>query len=171
MACRRKIYCLDTSGLSNPLESMPEDIFSLLWQRICTEIENGKFATNREIFDELARLNGLVGECITRFKSELILEIGESDWDWASYLGHVERMRTTYTAFISEYNGNRKSTVGLNDVSIIALAKTLSLPVVSMEALSFQPSQTRMRIPQVCALEGVQHLTFNDLLRLEGIKI
>jgi hypothetical protein len=171
LACKGKIYCLDTSGLSNPLENMPEDIFPILWSKICTEIENGKFASNKEIYDELTYLNGTVGECIKRCKSNLILEIGEADWDWENYLVHVERMRVEYKSYISEYNGNRNSTVGLNDVSIVALAKSLGLPIVSMETLAFQPSPKRMRIPRLCTLENVQHITFNDLLRLEGITI
>lgn len=171
MAGSGKLYCLDTSGLSNPLENMPEDIFPVLWARICVEIENGKFALNREIYDELTHLNGPVGDCIKRCKHNLILEIGEGDWDWEDYLAHVERMRVQYRLFISEYNGNRKSTVGLNDVSIVALAKSIGLPVVSMEAVSFQASQKKLRIPQLCSLENVRHMTFNDLLRLEGIRV
>jgi len=150
---------------------MPEDIFPILWSRICAEIENGKFAANLEIYDELTHLSGSVGECIKRCKSNLVLEIGEGDWDWSDYLSHVERMRVQHKSFISEYNGNRKFTVGLNDVSIVALAKSLGLPVVSMESVSFQASQVKMRIPQLCAIEDVQHMTFNDLLRLEGIRL
>lgn len=73
---------------------------------------------------------------------------------------------------ISEYNGNRKSTAGLNDISIIALAMTLGLPLISMETQNvYQPSQKKMRIPDVCAAEGVLHLTFNDFLRAEGITL
>jgi hypothetical protein len=60
--------------------------------------------------------------------------------------------------------------VGLKDVSIIALAKTLKLPLVHMEKPNtHQPSQKRMRIPDVCDKEGVKHLTFNEFLRAEGI--
>ena len=71
---------------------------------------------------------------------------------------------------ISEYNGNRKGTVGLNDISIVALAMTLRLPLVSMEKPNvYQPSAKKMRIPDVCKVEGVNHLTFNEFLRAEGI--
>lgn len=102
--------------------------------------------------------------------SALQLEIGEAGWDWPTYLEHAERLRVTYKPVISEYNGNRKSTVGLNDISIIALAKTLALPLVSMEKTSFQASATKMRIPQVCYLESVMHMDFNQFLRAEGIR-
>jgi hypothetical protein len=73
-------------------------------------------------------------------------------------------MRTTHHDIISEYNGGRKGTVGLNDVSIVALAKTLGLPVISMESPNFQSTDKRVRIPGLCAKEGVEHLTFNEFL-------
>ena len=67
----------------------------------------------------------------------------------------VEAISIKPKAVISEYNGNRKGTVGLNDVSIVALAKTLKLPLISMESNSFQSSITKVRIPGLCSLEGV----------------
>jgi hypothetical protein len=150
---------------------MPEDIYSNLWSKISTKISLGNFAVNKEIYDELLHLPGLIGECIKGNRSSLLLEVGDEHWNWEKYLAHVERMRITYKPVISEYNGNRKGTVGLNDVSIIALAICLNLPLVSMESPAFQRSETKIRIPGLCDLEGVQHLDFNQFLRAEGIKI
>jgi hypothetical protein len=167
-----KVYCLDTSGLSTPLENMPEDIHGSLWKSVGKLIDAGKFAVTTEIYEELVHLPGGIGDCIRNGKDHLQLELQEEDWNWESYLVHVERMREAYVSVISEYNGNRKSTVGLNDLSIIALAKTLGLPVISSEhKLGIgQESQRRQKIPDVCSSEDVQHMTFNDLLRKEGIK-
>jgi hypothetical protein len=52
------------------------------------------------------------------------------------------------------------------------LAKALGLPLVSSEKKtnSDQDSKKRQKIPDICAKEGVQHMSFNDLLRAEGIK-
>jgi Domain of unknown function (DUF4411) len=169
LACDGKAYCLDTSGLSNPLETMPEDIHATLWFRIAQIIEAGKFAVTKEIYDELVHLPGPVGVCIQKNCPALQLEIGDDEWDWESYIAHVNRMRVKHKSIISEYNGNRKGTVGLNDVSIVALAKSLGLPVISMEATSFQFSATKVRIPGLCTLEEVEHLTFNKFLRAEWI--
>jgi hypothetical protein len=58
----------------------------------------------------------------------------------------------------------------LNDVTIIALAKTLSLPLVSMES-SAVPSPKKKRIPDICPLEGVTHLTFNEFCIAEKIQV
>ena len=169
MTCR---YCLDTSGLSNPLETTPEDIHETLWSRVRELIEEGAFAWNAEIADELGHLEGETGECIAGCLTATLHEIGDEQWDWPSYVANVNRMKSDYQAFISDYNGGRKGTIGLNDLSIVALALTLRVPVVSMEARnSGEASAKRLRIPDLCDREGVKHLTFNEFLREEGIKI
>ena len=165
-------YCLDTSAISNPLVQMPEDIFGGLWGKFMKLIEDGCFCCTTEIADEYDHILGNVGKCLTAHKRAMVYEIGQSHWDWTTYVSHVNHITSTYGQFISEYNGNRKNTVGLSDVSIVALAKTLNLPVVSMEGLDGgQTSDTKMRIPRLCKEVGVTHLTFNDLLRTEGLSI
>ena len=61
--------------------------------------------------------------------------------------------------------------MGLNDISIIALAKALDLPLVSMEKPASVNATARRKIPDVCRLVQVEHLTFNDFLRREGISL
>jgi hypothetical protein len=160
------------SGISAPLEFMPEDIHTVLWSRVAEVIENGKFAVTTEIYEELVHIPGTIGDCIRNNKDNLQLEIQEENWDWQMYLTHVERMRKAYEHVISENNGNRKNTVCLNDLSIIALAKTLSLPVISSEKklATAQDSNKRQKIPDICVLESIVHLNFNEFLRREGIK-
>ncbi len=165
-------YCLDTSGLSNPLENLPEDIFGSLWRQVEAVIRSGRICCNTEILEELGFIQGRMGACIEECKDLICLEIGTGDWPWQDYLAIAEQLRTKHQAVISEYNGNRKRTVGLNDISIIALAMTLDLPLISMEkANTLQKSREKMRIPDICVLEGVTHITFNDFLRLEGISL
>jgi len=144
-------YCLDTSGFSNPLQVMPEDIYCTLWSTVRERIEAGTLCLNKEIADEIRDA-----------------DLGP----YVEYIEHFERMRVEHEAYISEYNGNRKNTVGLADVSIIALAKTLGLPLVNMEAPNRnEPSEKRIRIPDLCQLEAVTPFTFNDFLRAEGISL
>src|SRR5262245_39062558 len=120
-----KKYCFDTSGISNPLESMPEDIHDSLWNGFKTKcLESGIIAVTREIYDEMLHIGGTVGACIKANKSELVMEVGES-WDWNKYIDVVNKMEEDHRKFISEYCGGSKKTVGLTDISIIALAKTL----------------------------------------------
>ncbi len=44
-----KAYCLDTSGVSNPLEFMPEDIHTSIWAAIAKLVTDGKFAVTTDI--------------------------------------------------------------------------------------------------------------------------
>lgn len=133
---------------------------------------SGRLCTRAEIYEELSHLVGPIGECIKKNKDILQYEVEDTDWDWNAYLAHYERMKIQYEAVISDYNSNRKNTIGLKDLTIIALAKTLGLPVVSSEKKtnSEQDSKKRQKIPDICDKEGVQHMSFNDLLRAEGIK-
>ena len=96
------------------------------------------------------------------------MEVGD-DWGWGSYITHVNAMEDAHHDFISEYCGGSKKTVCLNDISIIALAKTLRLPVVSMEERVTAGSK-KLHIPDVCDLEGVEHLQFSEFLRKEKLK-
>jgi hypothetical protein len=126
-------YCLDTSGFSNPLLEMPDDIHVTLWTQVVNRIETGALCWNAEIAEELKSIPGSVGAVLKKCNGSCCLEIGDDGWPWQEYLKTNEEWRQTYKLFISEYNGNRKRTVGLNDVSIVALAKTLNLPIISME--------------------------------------
>ena len=164
-----KAYCLDTSGLSNPLEFMPEDIHPTLWQKIADIIVDNRFAATVEIYEELTHIRGTIGDCIRDNRSALALEVDDADWEGLTYLGHTNRMQTAYQPFIAEFNQGRKGLISLPDLSIIALGKTLRLPVVSMEKPVADPNAGRRKIPNICAAEAVEHLTFNDFLRREGI--
>jgi hypothetical protein len=164
-----KKYCVDTSGLSNPVAELPQDIYTSLWQQVIDTMQTACMAVTYEIYDEMINIPGDIGQCIRDHKSAFILEVNQDSWDWQSYLTHSNRMNKTYERFISEYNGNIKGTVGINDISIIALAKTLNLPVVSMEK-RVNVSSKKQKIPDICDREGIQHLTFIDFLRNEGIK-
>ena len=160
-------YCLDTSAISNPLMAMPEDLYVSVWGKVVSVISSGAFCCTKEISDEYDHIRGNVGDCLRNNK--VLHEVGQDTWNWPEYVGHVQRMSTQYKAFISEYNSNRRNTVGLNDLSIVALAKTLQIPVVSMEGSDQgQISLNRMRIPRLCVVEGIDHLDFNEMLRREG---
>lgn len=159
------------SGLSNPAQQMPQDIHTSLWAQIEARIADGIFGTTAEVFEELTHIPPPFGDCVKTNHAALVFEVGGDHWNWRAYLGHTTRMQTVYEPFISERNNNREHTVNLNDLSIIALGKTLSLPVVSMEARKGASAIKRRGIPDICDAEGIQHMDFSDLLRAEGIKL
>ncbi|WP_299963619.1 DUF4411 family protein [uncultured Roseobacter sp.] len=163
-------YCLDTSGFSNPLMEMPEDIHKTLWPSVVSRVQAEIFCWNYEIANEMASIQGAIGNALDGCNGSCCYEVGKGSWDWAAYVATNNTWRTHFHQFISEYHGNRKDTIGLNDLSIVALAHTLGLPVVSMERPNMgQPSQTKLRIPDLCIAVGVTHYNFNQLCRKEGI--
>lgn len=165
-------YCLDTSGISNPILDMPQDIYISLWNKVKSKLEDGVFCWNVEIDEELKSVFGDVGDCLKACRSSCCFEVGMGDWPWNEYISLVNDWKDTYNQFISEYNGNRKKTMSLNDLSIVALAGSLGLPVVSMEKRNAGPeSSTRLRIPDLCDRVYVRHLSFNEFLQSEGITV
>ena len=168
-----KRYCIDMSGLSNPAseEVAPQDIHVTLWARIHALIESGDMAVTEEIYQELTHIPPPLGDCIKANKKGLLLEVDDAEWDGAAYIEHATRMQADHETFIREFNGGGKGTVGLNDISIVALAKTLKLPVVSMEKRKAHQSDKKRTIPDICDAENVAHMSFNEFLRAEGITL
>jgi hypothetical protein len=164
-----KKYCFDTSGISTPLELMPEDIHRSAWTKIKALIVSGIFAVTAEIYDEMTHITGTVGDCIIANKNALLLEVGDGAWDWETYTRHTTRMQDDYKQFISEFNSGLKSTIGMTDVSIIALAKTLAVPLVQMESKVNNTASKKRRIPDICDIEKVDCLYFSQFCRKEGL--
>lgn len=161
-------YCFDTSGLSTPHEQTPPDIHVSMWANIRTFIADGHVAITQEIFDEMIHIDGGLGDFINGCKNVILYEVGTDNWDWETYLGHTTRMQEDYRQFISEFIGGSKKTVCLNDLSIIALAQTLGVPVLSMEAKIPEGNPTKKRIPNICEIEGIVHVDIREFLRAEG---
>lgn len=150
---------------------MPEDIpiYAPLWAQMRDYVLSDRIATTAEIYGEMCKIAGDFGQCIRDNKALILMEVGDDSWDSATYIAHFKRMQNDHHPFISEYSyGGSKRTIGLKDLTVIALAKTLGIPAVSMEVTAL-PSPTKRRIPDICAAENVLHHTFNEFLRMEGI--
>ena len=166
-----KRYCFDTSGVSNPHETMPEAVpmFKTLWMRMEEFVRSGSIATTPELYSEMCHITGTFGNCIKDYKADILLDLNDPSWDSMSYITHYDRMRKVHVAHIAEYTlMNSKQTISLNDLTVIALAKTLGLPVVSGES-SAGNSPLKRRIPDICDAEKVLHHSFNSFLMAEGL--
>lgn len=162
-------YCVDTSGLSHPYEEIPEDIHETLWKRVRDTIAAGHVAVTQEIFDEIVHIQGGLGDYLKQRKALILYEIQKGNWNWQEYVKHATRMQVDHKEYIREFCGGSPKTVCLNDISIVALAKTLRLPVLSMEK-RVEKNAKKRHIPDICDAEGVPHLSFNDFCRKEGFK-
>lgn len=167
-----KQFCVDTSGISTPLERMPDDIYQPLWDRVIEVLASGVVAVTTEIYDEMyGSLMGVVGSFIDDNRGLLLLEIGADGWDSAAYVRYLVELQTRHHDVIAEYNNDRRRTVGLNDISIIALAKTLQVPLVSMEQPAGTDARDRRKIPDICRIESIEHIDFNEFIRQSGISL
>jgi hypothetical protein len=149
---------------------MPEDValYRPVWDCVIAAIKSGKIAVTAEIYAELCHITGNVGECIRASKDRMLVEVDDCSWDSATYIFHFNRMRKAHHDWIAEYSMKSPAkTIGLNDLTGVALAKTLKLPIVSMES-SAAPSPKHKRIPDICALESVIAYDFNTFLKIEG---
>ena len=143
---------------------MPEDIHVTLWGLVESVILSGCIAVTKEIYDEMVRIDGRIGRCFAANSDLVLMEVGKGNWDWTTYATHIQRMQNVHKDYISDFHNGRKATVGLNDISIIALGLTLNLPVVNMEAIMQQPSPTKKRIPEVCDLDRASHFVCGQVV-------
>jgi hypothetical protein len=149
---------------------MPEDValYGPVWECVITAIEAGKIAVTAEIYEELCHITGDVGDCIRDNKESLLMELDDPSWGPLQYIANFDQMRKNQAEWIAEYSMKSPArTITSPDLTGIALAKTLALPLIHMES-SAATSPKHKRIPDICALEGVLSYSFNDFLRLEG---
>lgn len=167
-----KRFCFDTSAITNPIQTHPLDLHPTLWNRVIAIIDAGEIAMTTEIYEELdGSVEGLVGQSISTSRARLVMEIGVGDWEDAQYVWNVKDLLDRHRNFIAEYvAGNPRKTVCVNDISGVALAKTLNLPLVSMETSATNSPKYR-RIPDICRLDGIEHLDFNQFLRRTNVVI
>lgn len=165
-------YCLDTSGVSNPWHALPERVFPTLWVKVRACIENDCFCWNDNIAVELRNFKGAIGDALRNRERFCRYRNGSPNWPYDDYSILLDDWKDKYRQYIREFNKNRKHTIGLADLSIVALAKTLELPVVSMERSNpDNPSMTKLRIPDLCNREDVPHLNFVEFLEAEGVVV
>lgn len=165
-------YCLDTSGVSKPWLELPVRVFPTLWLKVWDRIENDCFCWNDEIAQEIDRLDDPLRkklksrEHVCRFRNDSTL------WPYGNYSNLILEWERKYSQYIQENHGNRTGTIGRADLSIVALAKTLTLPIVSMERPNTSsPSKTKIRIPELCKRENITHLNFVEFLEAEGVVV
>lgn len=149
---------------------LPEDVplYRPIWQCVIRAIEAGKIGVTAEIYKEMCHITGDVGECIRASKDRLLMEVDDPSWDGAKYIAHFNRMRKTHGEWIAEYAMKSPAkTICLRDLTSVALAKSLKLPLISEES-SANDSPKHKRIPDICSLENVVPYSFNQFLRTEG---
>lgn len=151
---------------------MPEDVdvFRPVWDCVIGCIEAGHIGVTSEVYNEMCHITGDVGQCIRDCKPQLLMEVNDASWDSRAYIQQFNRMSKVHREWIAEYAGKSPAkTVCIHDLTAVALAKTLGLPLISMES-SAGDSPKHKRIPDICGMENVLHHNFNAFLRIEGAR-
>ncbi len=165
-------FCLDTSWISNPLQTMPPDVHVTLWKKIFTLVEDCAFCWTEEISHQLERIpNAQFIEILKVINKVACFDLEKDGWPRTAYQEHFNRVTRKYQHVIKEYNGDRQATIDIADCSIVCLGITLGLPVVSMEKPNDHSRKRRMRIPDLCEEENVTHYDMTQFLRQEGITL
>jgi hypothetical protein len=81
---------------------MPEDIHASMWGKVKALIAGSGIAVTQEIYDEMEKIPGEIGEHIKLHKAELILEVGVDSWNWLAYKAHAEQIISDHHDYISE---------------------------------------------------------------------
>ena len=148
------------------------DVHVTLWKVILEHTERGTFCWTEQIWQQLKLIqDSRILDCLNHCNRSACLRVGEINWPDQLYLDHLERIQDTYRDYISELNEKRKRTIDLVDCSIVSLAVTLNLPVLSMEKPIGPSSTIRLKIPDLCAREDVQHYDLTGFFRTEGITV
>ncbi len=149
---------------------MPPDIHKSMWASIVGLIKGGIIAVTPEIYSELLRFDfPMASNFIADHEKELLLDFETSSWEWSSYVSHLASMLEKYHDYLSENQRFSRKTVCENDLTTIALAKSMNLPLVSMESKIDPKAILKLHIPDVCEREHVEHLWLNDFLRKEKL--
>ena len=119
-------YCIDMSGLSNPAQQMPQDIYTSLWVQIKRRIVAGVFATTPKVYEELTNLLSPIGECIAQNKDRLVYEVGIAHWDYECYLGGKEENKHEHKKFhVAEAGVGKQCGIGLHERD----GRTIAIPI------------------------------------------
>ncbi len=150
------LHVFDTNIFVTLQRKQPIDIYPVVWDKMGQLMEDGIIASSREVYDEIT----------TAGKDAL------SDWvklRKAFFLPTTVEVQLLTRDILTRHRGlvegGKKSNSA--DPFIIALAKLKNATVVTEEAKN--GSTTAPRIPDVCALEGIDCIDYVTFLRRNAV--
>lgn len=148
------IYSIDSSALIHAWSRAyrPRN-FPSFWQRMDDLIEEDRLKASVEVYNELKKKDDDVYAWCKERKDRLIVEIDEATQD------AVVNLMANYQRLVDSVKGRSGG-----DPFVIALAQTAA---VQMTVVT-EENPGKMRIPDVCADEGIQAMKIVDLIEQEG---
>jgi Domain of unknown function (DUF4411) len=147
------VYSIDSSALIHGWRRVyrPKN-FSLVWQYFDTLIEQGRFRSSIEVYNELEKKDDELFKWCKDRRDEMFVELDEETQ------GHVSNIMAKYPRLVDTAKGRSGA-----DPFVIALAATSNpcMVVVTEES----PGKTR--IPDVCLAENIQYCGLADMIERE----
>lgn len=151
-------YSIDTSALVDWwVRYYPPENFPTLVQQIEGLIAKGELQASREVYEELQRQDDDLFQW-AKDHPNLLVEVNDPVQD-------------AVTALMDKYFNPEKPEKGISgaDPFVIALAMT-GQPQWTVVSGEKPGSDENPKIPHVCGIEGVPHITFLGLIRAQGWK-
>jgi hypothetical protein len=152
-------YSIDTSALVDWwVRFYPPKSFPSLVDHVGALIAAGDLRASREVLDELLRQDDDLAQW-AKDQEDLFLEDSEAVQD-------------AVTVLMDKYYKPDKPDKGINgaDPFVISLAMTTG-PAVTVISGEKPGSEENPKIPYVCGIEEVPHITFLGLIQAEGWKL
>jgi O-methyltransferase involved in polyketide biosynthesis len=153
------VYSFDTSALIDGLERFyPEEQFETLWQRVDELVEAGRFVVSEEAWEEARVKDAAVKTwCEARKKESMVVATD------SKVAAEVKNILAAYPNLVKAMKNRNRA-----DAFVIAVGSIRGATVVTGEGSD--GTQSKPKIPFVCAGRGVPCIRFLDVIRGEGWK-
>jgi hypothetical protein len=152
----RRCYSADTSALIDGLERYyPEEHFPGLWERVDELVGEGRLIISEEVWEEAQSKDAVVKAWCEPRKDAIVVPTD------ATVVQEVQRVLTGHERLVMNLKGRNRA-----DPFVIAVASIRGAVVVTGEGSD--GTESRPKIPLVCAHLGIECIRFLDVIRLEG---
>ncbi len=150
------VYSVDSSALIHGWRRIyrPKN-FSFVWNRLAGLIEESRLRASIEVYHDLEKKDDELFKWCKERKEKMIVEIDDA------VQGQVARIMANYPRLVDTVKGRSGS-----DPFVIALASTTKPPMVVVT----EEYVGKVRIPDVCNAEKIDHCGLADLIEREGWK-
>lgn len=150
-------YCIDTCSLSNSWTKWyPPATFKSFWTNMAYLILAGNAVSVQDVFEELERGDNDLTLWIKGYPGFFIEHDVASQAILLDIMANQSKIINPYTNYSAA------------DPSVIALAESRSLIVVTEERASKKAPDKELRIPDVCKIRGVTCINIVGLMQAEG---
>ena len=150
------VYCVDTSALIDGLERYyPEDNFPMLWRRIDSLIEEGRFLISEEVWLELEQKDEPAKVWAEPRLTDMMIPTDQN------IVASTQHVLSEHPLLVKNMKGRNRA-----DPFVIGAAQAYDAVLVTGEG--GDGNARRPKIPYVCDELGVRRIRFLDIIQTEG---